>query len=186
MPYIPPIDVSPNCYLRILRPPVIESRIQPQPYPKIFKYVNGTASGVELFFGNVLGSAFPERENISFLDIGKVTEMVLGREGVERLNRFRMYEPGWNFGEGECLSGKSFVLMEYALNKFSLFETIPSIFMSNEGMLLLGWDDKSGNKVEIEFLEESISYYIESLDEENEIDITLSQIELLASKLQQI
>ncbi len=115
-----------------------------------------------------------------------MTESLLGSAGVERLKKFMEYDAGWNFGGGFPLSRESLSKMEYFINQFFNFQVTPSVFMSNEGNLLLGWEDKTGKGIELEFFNDKIGYLIESIDEEDEITLDRKQIEILVNKLHQV
>lgn len=188
------IDFSPNTepyYLtqELKCKQVLEYRISASSKPYRYAFVGSTNSKVSIIpvSDRIWNSEFRiDEKGISFQDLGKVTKMVLGHEGVDRLNKFRQYEAGWNFGEGLSLSSKSLSTMEYFIDQSFSFKVSPSIFMSNEGNLLLGWEDNAGKKIELEFQDESIGYFIESLDEENEIVLDRKQIEALVNKLHQI
>jgi len=183
------VNTNYNDYLKELMPTqVVELRLQKNPLR--YSFACGTTSDVKII-PIIVDHNWTEREqggpkNVSILDISKATEMVLGLEGVERLNNFREYEAGWSFGDGAPISQKSLSAMEYFINQFFSFQIIPSIFMSNEGNLLLGWEDITGKQIELEFFEDSIGYFIESLDEENEIALNRDEISLLVDKLHQI
>jgi len=112
--------------------------------------------------------------------------MILSHDGLQRLHKFREYQDGWDFGHGNMLSLKSLSTMEYFVNQFYNFQVTPSIFMSHEGNLLLGWEDATGKKIEVEFYPDSIGYYIETLDEEEEITLDATQIATLVTKLHRI
>lgn len=98
---------------------------------------------------------------------------IIGENGIQRFEQFKKYSEGWDFGIGKSLSS-------YSVGSFKLFckrlsEPIldePSLFLTREGNLQLGWEDKGGNKIEIEFFPNKIEYYIEALDDEGEVDLT--------------
>lgn len=167
---------------------VIEMRVPSFSRPQ-FAINSGTTSKTIIIpvNDNDLADVFKEtRDNISLQDISEVTIMVLGHAGLERLNKFREYRDGWDLGKGRELSQKSLSTMEYFVNQFYSFHVTPSVFMSNEGNLLLGWEDTAGKRIELEFYPNAIGYYIETLDEEEEIVLDTTQIEILVQKLHQI
>lgn len=127
-----------------------------------------------------------QKKDISFQEISKVTAKKLGCEGLDRLNKFREYQAGWDFGKGLPLSDESLTTMDYFLNQFSNFHANPSVFMNSTGNLLLGWEDKGGKRIELEFHADAIEYYIESLDEEERIVLDRNLIASLINKLHQI
>ena len=98
---------------------------------------------------------------------------IIGENGIQRFEQFKKYSEGWDFGIGKPLSS-------YSVASFKLFckhlsEPIldePSLFLTREGNLQLGWEDKEGIKIEIEFFPNKIEYYIEALDDEGEVDLT--------------
>jgi hypothetical protein len=113
-----------------------------------------------------------EPEDITRLtdNLGEMARRVVGDEGVERVQEFKLYEKGWDSGQGEPLSSISIALTETFLNLYpKLSERQPSVFLSRSGNLQLGWEDKENNPVEIEFFPHKVEYYIGPLDEEGEI-----------------
>ena len=73
----------------------------------------------------------------------------LGAHGLSRLNEFRCYRQGWDNGKGAAFSAaseKQFTtfIQEYA---DALSKVRPSVFLTREGNLQLGWEDKNGKAV---------------------------------------
>ncbi|HUE82312.1 MAG TPA: hypothetical protein VMM84_09365 [Pyrinomonadaceae bacterium] len=97
---------------------------------------------------------------------------VLGENGERRFQEFAEYETGWNMGQGKALSIRSVALLERFLHEVpELADCSPSLFLSSEGNLELGWEDDRGNVIEIEFGPDHISYYIESLSEDRSVPL---------------
>lgn len=97
---------------------------------------------------------------------------VLGPRGINRLQEFKRYSTGWDFGGGEPLSSASTALTDTFLSLFREFgEKPPSLFLTREGNLQLSWEDANGFSVEVEFFPDKIEYFIESNDEEGEIKL---------------
>ena len=106
---------------------------------------------------------------------------IIGENGLQRFEQFKKYSEGWDFGIGKPLSSHSVASFKLFCKRLS--EPIPvdsinspqdepSLFLTREGNLQLGWEDKEGNKIEIEFFPNKIEYYIEALDDEGEVDLT--------------
>jgi len=57
----------------------------------------------------------------------------------------------------------------------------PSLFFTLEGNLELGWEDRNGQAIEIEFYPDKIEYFIESLNEES--SVALADIFRLTEKI---
>ena len=98
---------------------------------------------------------------------------VLGSHGVSRLDEFRHYCQGWDNGKGTALSPASEKRFTTFLRKFAseLGKVRPSVFLTREGNLQLGWEDKSSKAVEVEFLPDHIEVFIESSNEEGTLRI---------------
>jgi len=98
---------------------------------------------------------------------------IVGLNGLQRLKQFRKYDKGWEFGTGMPLSSRSLASFKLFCEQFSgRIQNEPSLFLTREGNLQLGWEDKGGHKIEFEFFPGRIEYYIEALDDEGEIALT--------------
>lgn len=56
--------------------------------------------------------------------------------------------------------------MEFFLSHYPVFEREPSLFLTESGNLLLGWEDGRNNPIELEFTREGYLLYLASTDEE--------------------
>lgn len=98
---------------------------------------------------------------------------IIGENGLQRFEQFKRYDKGWEFGTAKPLSSQSIESFKLFSEQFS--EPVPkepSLFLTREGNLQLGWEDRDGNKIEIEFFPSKIEYYIEALDDEGEVALT--------------
>lgn len=120
-----------------------------------------------------------QQNQVNYVDeLNEDTVKIIGENGLQRFEQFKKYSEGWDFGIGKPLSFHS--VASFKLFCKHLSEPIPdepSLFLTREGNLQLGWEDKEGNKIEIEFFPNKIEYYIEALDDEGEVDLThISQL----------
>jgi hypothetical protein len=97
---------------------------------------------------------------------------VIAENGRDRFNEFKTYPNGWYGGKGREISKRSVFTFEQFV-KFlpELKRTNPSLFLSLEGNLSLGWEDKNGLSIEIEFYPDKMEYFVESLNEESEVKL---------------
>ena len=103
----------------------------------------------------------------------------IGENGLQRFEQFKKYNEGWDLGGiGKPLSSHSVATFKLFCKQLTgTLPDEPSLFLTHEGNLQLGWEDKEGNKIEIEFFPNKIEYYIEVLDDEGEVDLThISQL----------
>lgn len=115
---------------------------------------------------------------------GDVIKMI-GGNGLRRFEQFKEYGEGWEFGTGKPLSPYSLASFKQFCKQFS--EPVPnepSLFLTREGNLQLGWEDGEANKIELEFFPDKIEYYIEALDDEGAVDLT--EVSQLFDKLKSI
>ena len=104
--------------------------------------------------------------------LSEAARRVLGENGERRFQEFSRYERGWNMGQGQPLSARSATILDRFLTQMpELAARTPSLFLTSEGNLELGWEDSRGNAIEIEFGPDRISYYIESLSEERSVPL---------------
>jgi len=105
-------------------------------------------------------------------ELGTNVTKIIGATGLQRFEQFKKYGEGWEFGIGKPLSSGSIASFKLFCEQFS--EPIPnepSLFLTREGNLQLGWEDKEANKIEFEFFPDKIEYYIEALDDEGVVEI---------------
>ena len=98
---------------------------------------------------------------------------LLGAHGVSRLSEFRSYNRGWDNGKGAALSANSEKQFTSFIEQFAaeLSKVRPSVFLTREGNLQLGWEDKRGKAVEVEFFPSHIEVFVESSNEEETLRI---------------
>ena len=107
---------------------------------------------------------------------------VIGENGKRRFEEFRNYPNGWYGGKGKELSKWSVLNFERFVKRMSeLRQFQPSLFFTLEGNLELGWEDRNGQAIEIEFYPDKIEYFIESLNEES--SVALADIFRLTEKI---
>ena len=95
---------------------------------------------------------------------------IIGENGKRRFEEFRKYPNGWYGGKGKKISKWSVLNFERFVKEIPELKLFrPSLFLTLEGNLSLGWEDKSGQSIEIEFYPDKIEYFIETLDEESSI-----------------
>lgn len=118
-------------------------------------------------------------------ELGTNAIKIIGGNGLRRFEQFKEYDEGWEFGTGKPLSSDSIASFNLFCEQFS--EPIPnepSLFLTREGNLQLGWEDKEANKIEFEFFPDKIEYYIEALDDEGVVE--LKDISQLFDKLKPV
>ena len=92
---------------------------------------------------------------------------IVGENGVRRFEEFKSYSDGWDYGRGCALSAGSLRLLNSFLKDLpELVSYEPSLFLTHQGNLQLGWEDLTGDVVELEFFRDRIEYYVEALNEE--------------------
>ena len=97
---------------------------------------------------------------------------VIGENGKRRFEEFRAYPNGWYGGKGKRISKWSVLNFERFVKEIpELKSAHPSLFLTLEGNLSLGWNDKHGQSIEIEFYPDKIEYFIEKSDEESSIHL---------------
>ena len=131
-------------------------------------------------------SPYREMVLVSTDTLGSKTAALLGDNGVKRFEEFKRYKDGWDHGYGRPLSNRSVAVMEFFINKFSDSINEASLFFTRDGNLQLGWEDNSGNSIELEFFPDRIEYFIESLDMEGEIEVKEADVAQLISYLNPI
>jgi hypothetical protein len=116
-------------------------------------------------------------------DLSSGARAIVGENGYARFKEFRSYAAGWDFGRGRALSPESVATLELFLAAFSDFPTRPSLFMTEAGNLLLGWEDREAHRIEIECFPDRIAYYFENEDLEDGGEVDLDRLPLLVAKL---
>lgn len=98
------------------------------------------------------------------------SKRVIGENGVRRFEEFKKYHDGWDYGRGRALSAHSVATLEEFLRHLpGLAAVEPSLFLTYNGNLQLGWEDAEGNAVEVELFPDRIEYYFESRNEEGSV-----------------
>ena len=115
----------------------------------------------------------------------KKTIDLLGKNGIERFEAFKRYSKGWDSGIGLPLSHKSIAIMEYFISFFSDFHSEPSLFLTPNGNLQLGWENTQGQVMEMEFYPDKIEYYIEALEKEGQISLDKQNMSWMISLLKE-
>lgn len=153
-------------------------------YPKIRK--SFTKAWLEAWIKEIRAiqeETIPVLANVAKLS--KKAMSVVGANGLKRFETFRNCEKGWDGKYSSALSNRSIAVMEYFINKFSDFKMEPSMFLTTNGNLQLGWENISGEKVELEFFPDKIEYYVEALEEEGEVYIYERNVNWLISILRE-
>lgn len=97
---------------------------------------------------------------------------IIGENGRRRFEEFKKYPKGWYGGKGKKISDWSVSNFERFINNLpELKQFRPSLFFTLEGNLQLGWEDRNGQNIEIEFYPDKIEYFIESLNEESSVGL---------------
>jgi hypothetical protein len=97
----------------------------------------------------------------------------LGQHGFQRIQNFRDYVAGWDFGKGKPMSEIAFSGLAKFLETVILPEgKRPSIFLTSSGHLELAWEAQNGSKRQAEFGPRKIEYYREDTGAEGEIPTT--------------
>ena len=107
---------------------------------------------------------------------------IIGDNGKRRFDEFKKHSKGWYGGKGKKISEWSVLNFERFVKRIpELRQFQPSLFLTLEGNLELGWEDKNGQEIEIEFYPDKIEYFIESLNEE--AVVALADIFTLTEKI---
>ena len=110
---------------------------------------------------------------------------VIGAAGVARINEFWNYPRGWDSGKGHPLSPNSLWLFEEFLRLYPGFSSAPSVFLTIEGNLVLGWEDRVGSRIEAEFSPAGLELYLGSDDNEFVFDSDEDGLNALVVRLQE-
>jgi hypothetical protein len=94
------------------------------------------------------------------LNLSPAAQAVIGPEGVARFREFWSYPDGWDFGRGKALTGLSVSRFERFVAEFNDFGgTLPSLFLSRDGNLVLAWEDSNGHRIEVEFSRDTVLFW---------------------------
>ncbi|MFO0795013.1 MAG: hypothetical protein U0586_13260 [Candidatus Brocadiaceae bacterium] len=115
--------------------------------------------------------------------LSKKTATILGKNGLERFEAFKKYSKGWDGGFGVPLSNRSIAVMEYFISQFSNFQSEPSLFLTPNGNLQLGWENSHGQVIEMEFYPDKIEYYMEACEIEGKVNLDKKSTDWLISLL---
>lgn len=100
------------------------------------------------------------------------SKRILGENGLRRFEEFKHYHFGWDSGNGKPLSSRSVAVFQSFLKQWpELAECEPSLFLTHQGNLQLGWKDAHDNVVELEFFPDKIEFYLEYLSEEGSVQL---------------
>lgn len=113
------------------------------------------------------------------------TIKILGENGITRFEVFKKYSEGWDGGHALPLSHRSTAVMESFINQFFEFHKEPSLFLTPDGNLQLGWENSQGQSIELEFYPNKIEYYIERSSEEGQTSLEETNINWLISELRE-
>jgi len=123
-----------------------------------------------------------QKENLA---LTTQTIAVIGINGKRRFDEFKNYPNGWYGGKGKEISKRSVFIFEQFIKYLPELKSFrPSLFFTLEGNLSLGWEDKNGQSIEVEFYADRIEYFIKSTDEES--SITLAYILQFTEKIKNL
>lgn len=98
----------------------------------------------------------------SSVELSENAAKVLGENGCARFYEFLNYEDGWCGGDSRAIAKNSIDIMEKFFENYSEFCSEPSLFLGFNGNLIVGWEDCFDNRIELEFGENRIHYYVAS------------------------
>lgn len=123
-----------------------------------------------------------QKENLS---LSSDAIKILGENGKRRFNEFKLYPDCWFGGGGNKISKYSVEVFERFIKKLpELKKFHPSIFLTLDGNISLGFEDKNHKSIEIEFYSGKVEYFIESLDEDTSVG--LADTFALAKKIKKL
>jgi hypothetical protein len=105
------------------------------------------------------------------LELSEEATAALGEHNAERFTELSMLKDGWHFGQGKTLQSASLRSMELFLAQYHSFPERCSLFLSEQGNLELVWRSEKNETTSLEFYEDHIEYYLETLDEEGKVAI---------------
>jgi hypothetical protein len=105
-------------------------------------------------------------------ELGENSKRIIGERGARRFEEFKTYQSGWDYGRGSPLSVRSVSVLNSFLSRF-LDRTIdqPSLFLTHQGNLQLGWENTNGSAIELEFFPDRIEFFVEALNEEGSVGL---------------
>jgi hypothetical protein len=104
------------------------------------------------------------------------SKRILGEDGLRRFEEFKHYHLGWDSGHGKPLSSHSVSAFQSFLERWpELADCEPSLFLTHQGNLQLGWKDAHDHIVELEFFRDKIEFYLECLNEEGSVLLDAQQ-----------
>jgi hypothetical protein len=98
------------------------------------------------------------------------TKEIIGNYGLARLSMFSENDNGWYFGQGKSLDYSSLI----AMNRFIVHAknlNDPSVFMTIDGQLSLGFSDKGNNSFQLTFLKDEV--LILSPDDDEPVKVSI-------------
>ncbi|MFN0139364.1 MAG: hypothetical protein ACKVQW_04665 [Pyrinomonadaceae bacterium] len=105
--------------------------------------------------------------NLNDLVLSPETNFIIGSNARHRIDEFSRYPFGWYGGKGKKLSKWSVANFDTFVKCLPELKRVnPSVFLTLEGNLALGWEDRNGKKCEIEFFPDKVEYFIEVSNEE--------------------
>lgn len=155
-------------------------------FPQTRPFPFSTRSWISDFFENKENTkaSVPEQqtEQLSFdHEISRLKEdlilswealSILGENGRQRFDEFKRYPDGWYGGQGRKISKWSLANFERFVRRVPELKLVhPSIFMTLDGNIALGWEDANGKSCEVEFFPDKVEYFIESLNEESSVGL---------------
>lgn len=110
------------------------------------------------------------------------TLSIIGENGRLRFDEFKGYPDGWYGGQGRKLLKGSVANFERFIKRVPELKRVrPSVFLTLDGNISLGWEDSAGKSFEVEFFPDKVEYFIEKLNEESTFG--LARIHDLADKI---
>lgn len=154
------------------------------PQPSVFPFPNRN-SGEELFEKKenfqafvpeqqfeLLGAELVEARSKENLILSWEVLSVIGENGKNRFEAFKRYPSGWYGGKGTEISKYSVANFERFVKRLPELKLVrPSVFLTLDGNIALGWEDFEGKSCEIEFFPDKVEYFIESLNEESSVGL---------------
>ena len=116
-------------------------------------------------------------------ELSAETKETLGPVAVARLDLFRQYRRDWNGAGALPLSRQSIASLDSFVKMQRRFSTAPSVFLNDQGNLVLAWENGNGQSIEAEFTPDRLVVYFEDDDEKLYVPITPYSLELLAQRL---
>lgn len=107
---------------------------------------------------------------------------LVGEHGAERFNRFKKLREGWDAGRGLPLDVEAVQTMDRFIESMDLQPAQVALFMSATGHPILNWIDRDGGTIELEFRKDSINYYNETAEIED--DYAVNNIVQLMARLE--